>query len=138
MKRVSQEVLGMQQELMTLAELTQTLGLLSLPEDPGRTSATTELLLEAHLQNLELLEMPCVVEPAAPDVHMYALGSETQAESALVFEAIADQRTNLMLTRLRQRTGDLLRQDTLQEAWSLPLTKLQERTRHLFPEPAAP
>ena len=133
MKRVSQDVLGMQQELMTLAELTQTLGLLSLPEDPGRAPATTELLLEAHLQNLELLRMPCVVEPAAPDAHMYSLGSETQAESALVFEATADQRTNMRLARLLQRTGNLRRQETLQAAWHLPLTQLQERTRHLCP-----
>ena len=138
MKRVSQEVVGMQQELMTLAELTQTLGLLSLPEDLGRTSATTELLLEAHLQNLELLRMPCVVEPAAPDVHMYALVSEAPAESALVFEATADQRTNMMLARLLQRTGNLRRQETLQAAWDLPLTQLQERPKHLFPQPAAP
>ena len=137
-KRVSQEVLGMQQELMSLAELTQTLGLLSLPEDPGRTSATTELLLEAHLQNLELLRMPCVVEPAAPDVHMYVLGSDTQAESALFFDATADQRTNIMLVRLLQSTGHLRRQETLQAACNLPLTKLQERTRHLLPQPAAP
>ena len=33
-----------------------------------------------------------MIEPAALDVHMYFLGSETQAESALVFEATADQR----------------------------------------------
>ena len=138
MKRVSQDVLGMQQELMTLAELTQTLCLLSLPEDPGRTSATAELLLEAHLQNLELLRMSCVVELAAPDVHMYSLSSETQAESALVFEAIADPRTNMMLTRRLQRIGSLRRQDTLQAAWSLPLTKLHEITRHVCPQPAAP
>ena len=107
MKRVSQDVLGMQQELMTLAELTQTLGLPSLPEDPGRTFATTELRLEAHLQILDLLRMRCVVEPAAPDVHMYALGSETHAESALVFEATADQRTKMMLARPLQRTGNM-------------------------------
>ena len=138
MKRVSQELLGMHQVRITLAELSQTLGLLSLPEDPERTSATTELLLEAHLQNQELLRMPCFVEPTAPDVHMYSLGPETLAESELVFEVPADQRTKMMLARLLQRTGNLRRQETLQTTWNLPLTKLQERTRHLFPEPAAP
>ena len=138
-KRVSQELLGMHQVLITLAELSQTLGLLSLPEDPERTSATTELLLEAHLQNQELLRMPCFVEPTAPDVHMYSLGPETLAESELVFEVPADQRTKMMLARLLQRTGNLRRQETLQTNWNLPLNKLQERIRHLlFPDPAAP
>ena len=83
---VNQEILRMHQELMSMAELMQTIGVIKLPPDPERTAATTELLLEAHLQDLEILRFSCVVEPAAPQVHTYSLGPEVLAESACALE----------------------------------------------------
>lgn len=66
-KRVNPEALGAHQKRITFAELTQTMGLLGLLEDRERTAATTELRLEAHLHNLELMRMLCVVEPCIPE-----------------------------------------------------------------------
>lgn len=48
-RRVNQEAFGNHPELMTRAELAQTMGLLNRPEHLERVAATTELLLEAHL-----------------------------------------------------------------------------------------
>ena len=133
---VNQKTLRMHQELMSMAELLQTIGVIHLPPDPERTAATTELLLEAHLQDLEILRFSCVVEPAAPEVHTYSLGPEVLAEAAFALETPADHRTNMMLARALLRNGGLLPEESLQSAWSLNLNALTVRSRHLFP--AAP
>ena len=65
-RRVHEGTCGLHQELMTLAELMQAIGVVALPPDPERTSAATEILLETYLQNLELMRCTCIVEPAAP------------------------------------------------------------------------
>ena len=43
-RRVDRGLVGMTQELLTLAELLQTLGGIVVPADPERTAAQTELL----------------------------------------------------------------------------------------------
>ena len=139
MTPVNQETMGMHQELMTMAELLQTIGVIDLPPDPERTAATTELLLEAHLQDLEILRFSCAVEPAAPKVHMYSLGPEDHAEAAFALESPADHRTKMMLARALLRHERLLPEESLQTAWSLSLTVLTDRSRDLFPaDPEAP
>ena len=65
-RRVNQETLGMHQELLTLAELLQTVGGIEVPLDPSRTVAQTEVLIESFFQDLEILRMVCTLEPAAP------------------------------------------------------------------------
>ena len=54
-RRVHRESLGMHQQLLSLAEVLQTIGGIAVPPDPARTAADTELLLEAQYQHLEIL-----------------------------------------------------------------------------------
>ena len=69
-KRVHTESLGMQQSLLSIAELIRTVGGIKVPDDPERTAAQTELLLESHYQHLEILRFECKVEAGAPEVHV--------------------------------------------------------------------
>jgi hypothetical protein len=98
-RRVQRESLGMQQQLLTPAEILQTIGGVALPPDPERTAAHTELLLESHYQNLELLRFTCTLEPAAAQVHMYSLDLQGNAEAAFSMELSADHRTKMVLAR---------------------------------------
>ena len=77
----------MHQELLTLAELLQTVGGIEVPPGPSRTVAQTEVLIESFFQDLEILRMVCTLEPAAPGVHIYSLGLDLNAEAAFALEA---------------------------------------------------
>ena len=46
--RVNRQGLGMQQELMSIVEIIQSIGGIALPADPDRTAAQTEISLEDH------------------------------------------------------------------------------------------
>ena len=85
-RRVNRETLGMHQELLTLAELLQTVGGIDVPLDPTRTAAQTEVLIESFFQDLEILRIVCSVEPAAPGVHIYSLGLDLNAEAAFALD----------------------------------------------------
>ena len=137
-RRVDRGTLGMQQQLLTLAEILQTIGGVHLPPNAERTVAETELLLESHYQNLELIRFRCTHEPAAPQVHMYTLHDEAHAETAYCMSLNADQRTKMVLARALQRNEALPEGETLQNAWGESLATLRGRTAHLFPPPAAP
>ena len=132
-RRVDRGTLGMQQQLLTLAEILQTIGGVHLPPDAERTAAETELLLESHYQNLELLRFRCTHEHAAPGVHMYTLHDEAHAETAYCMSLKADQRTKMVLARALQRNEALAEGETLQKAWGESLATLRGRTAHLFP-----
>ena len=135
---VDRTSLGMKQQLLTLAELLQTLGGLALPDDPDRTAGQTELLLEAHYQILEVKRFVCTLETAAEGVHMYSLEDEVDAEAAFASEVNREHRTKMVLARALQRNEELLDGETLQNAWNLSLAQLQGRTAHLYPAPPAP
>ena len=79
-RRVHRETLGMQQSLLSIAELLQTLGGPVLPADPTRTAAQTDLLLERGYEHLEIMRFRCSVEPGAPGVHVFSLDHEKHAE----------------------------------------------------------
>ena len=132
-RRVDRGTLGMQQQLLTLAEILQTIGVVKLPPDAERTAAETELLLESHYQNLELIRFKCTHEYAAPSVHMYTLHDEVHAETAYCMSLNADQRTKMVLARALQRNEALAEGETLQKAWGQSLATLRGRTAHLFP-----
>ena len=83
----------MHQELLTIAELLVALGGVVLPADYERTAAETEILLETKYAELDILRFTCVVEPEAPDVHVYQLEDQVDAEEAMVSAVPADQRT---------------------------------------------
>ena len=53
--RVNRQGLGMQQELMSIAEIIQGIGGIALPADPDRTAAQTEIMLEERYQDLIIL-----------------------------------------------------------------------------------
>jgi hypothetical protein len=106
----------MHQQLLSLAELLQTIGGIVLPADPERTAAHTELILESHYQNLELLRFTCTLEAAAADVHMYTLEHQVNAEAALSLELSEDHRTKMVLARSLQRNDELNPEETLQSA----------------------
>ena len=137
-RRVDRGTLGMQQQLLTLAEILQTIGGVNLPPNAERTAAETELLLESHYQNLELIRFRCTHEHAAPRVHMYTLHDEAHAETAYCMSLKADQITKMVLARALQRNEALAEGETLQKAWGESLATLRGRTAHLFPPPAAP
>ena len=48
--------------------------------DPARTATQTELLLESHYEHLQMLPCTCTTVPAAPEVHLYHLDGEVNAE----------------------------------------------------------
>ena len=123
----------MEQHLLTPAEILQTIGEVHLPPSADRTAAETELLLESHYQNLELLRFRCTHEHAAPEVHMYTLHDEAHAETAHCMSLKADQRTKMVLARALQRNDAFGEGETLQKAWGESLATLRARTAHLFP-----
>ena len=110
---------------------------LALPPDPDRTSATTELLLEMHYQNLHIARFTCTLHSEAPEGHVYSLSDEVDAEEAMALEIAPEARTKLVLVRSLQCAEALQEDETLERAWALNLTDLQARTAPLFPVPAA-
>ena len=136
-QRVDRGTLMMKQQLLSCAEILQTIGGVALPADPERPAATTELLLEAHYQNLEVTRYEPHVEPGADEVHLYSLTNEVNAEAALALELAPDQRTKMVLARCLERNGNLGHEETLQIAWQCSLAQLQARTALLLPVPAA-
>ena len=137
-RRVDRGHVGMTQELLTLAELLQTLGGIVVPADPGRTAAQTEVLLESLYQGLDIQRIKCTLEPGAPEVHIYSLDDAVPAEAAFCNEAPADHRTKMALARALQRNGEFHPGETLQVAWNSSLADLRGRTAHLWPVPAGP
>ena len=79
-RRVSRKTFGMHQVLLSTAEILQTLQAIDLPPDPARTAAQTELLLESHYEHLQMLPCTCTSVHAAPEVHLYHLAGEVNAE----------------------------------------------------------
>ena len=134
-RRVDRDTDAMQQHLLSIAEVLQTIGAMALPADPARTAAQTELLLEGQYQHVDLFRFKCTVEPAA-GLHVYRLEDEACAESALVLEVPREQRTMMMLARHLQRHEALEEEETLQDAWSKTLATLSARAAHLLPAPA--
>ena len=120
-RRVDRGLVGMKQELLTLAELLQTLGGIVVPADPERTAAETELLLESLYQDLHIQRMKCTLEPAANEVHIYTLDDAVPAEAAFCNESPADDRTKMALARALQRNDEFHTGETLQVAWNRSL-----------------
>ena len=138
-RRVDRENMVMKQQLLSIAEILQTLNCIALPADPARTSADTEILLERHYQDLEIQRFTPSVEPAAGEVHVYHLHHEVHAEMALCRDLKADTRTKMVLARCLQRNDDLEDNESLQDAWSKSLAVLKARAApHLPVPPAAP
>jgi len=135
---VSRETVCVHQVLLNSAEILQTLQAIDLPPDPERTAAHTELLIETHYEHLEILRCTCTLEPAAPEVHMYHLDGEVNAETALALELSAEHRAKMVLARALERHADLKPDESLQRAWANNLAELRARTAHLFQAPAAP
>ena len=132
-RRVHRETLALQQQLLSLAELLQTIGGVALPPDPARTAADAELLLEAHYQTLDIWRYKCTLQTGGDEVHTYTLDEEVDAEAAHALALSADHRTKMVLARALQRHEGLLANETLQEAWNLTLPTLQGRAAPLFP-----
>ena len=135
-RRTYRETQAMQQHLLSIAEILQSLQI-PIPADPDRTAANTELLLESRYQNLEILRFVCTIEPVAPEPHMFHLSDENNAEAALALEVRQEDRTKMILAKCLERHGDLLAGETLQVAWNLSLPALRDRTAHRFPAPVA-
>ena len=138
-RRVHRGGSGMQQVLLTIAEILQTLTPGALPADPERSPAQTELLLEERYEHVEILRFQCNVEPAAAESHVYRLGDEVNAEIALAREVPADQRTKMVIARCLQRNAMLAPGETLQTIWGQTLAVLAARAAPLLPAaPAGP
>ena len=128
----------MHQVLLSTAEILQTLQAIDLPPDPERTAAHPELRTETHYEHLEILRCTCTLEPAAPEVHMYHLDGEVNAETALALELSAEHRAKLVLARALERHAGLKPDESLQRAWANNLAELRARTAQLFQAPDAP
>lgn len=135
-QRVHKSSIALQIQLLTVAELLQTSGVAL--RDPQRTSAETELLLEAQYENLNIQRFVGILETGADEVHIYSLSEETNAEEALAVELAPQQRTKMVLARCLQRNEDLEENETLQSLWSLTLPVLQARAQPFLPAPQAP
>lgn len=135
--RVNQESLALKPELLSVAELLQATGF-AAPPDPDRSAAATELLLEAHFENLEILRFECFVDEQADEVHVYSLGEPVLAETALTLELPPAQRTKMALARCLQRNEALAAEETLERAWSSTLAQLQPRAAAFLPAPPGP
>ena len=106
-----------------------------LPADPERTAAETELLLESRYAELEITRFTCTIQLEAPDVHVFQLEDQGNAEEAMVSATPAEQRTRMMLARALHRNEELLDGESMQGAWNKTLADLTGRTAHLFPAP---
>ena len=136
-QRVNREGLALHPQLLTTAELLQACGFRP-PPDPLRPASETELLLEAHYQTLDIVRLDGAVEPEAPQVHLYSLGGEVNAEVAFAVDLEPAQRTKMVLSRCIQRHEALEDGETLQSLWALPLAQLQARAEGFFPAPPPP
>ena len=138
LRRVHRETLNMRQELLTLAELLQTLGF-QLPADPDRSAILAEQQLEAHYMNLQIKKWSCQQEPGHEDPLALSLGESEDAEEALVLKSEHEQRTKMSLARLVQQLGLLGVGETLEAAWKPTKEVITERVRHaLPPDPPEP
>ena len=81
-----------------LPELLLALGIV-LPADSGRTAAETEILLEAKYAELDILRFTCAVEPEDPDVHVYQLEDQVDAEAAMVSATPAGRNSSSQTSR---------------------------------------
>ena len=134
--RVEQEGLTLRPRLLTIAEMLQTCGF-ALPPDLERTAATTELLLEAQYQNLEIRRFVCTVDTEAPQVHTYILTDESNAEETWAMDLPPEHRTKMVLVRCLQRNEALDDEETLEKAWGSTLAALQARAAPHLPAPPA-
>ena len=96
--RVDHDGCTLRPQLLTLAEILQILGF-ALPPDPDRASATTELLLELHYQILHIARLTCTLHSEPPEMHVYSLSDEVDAEEAMALEIAPDVRTHMVLVR---------------------------------------
>ena len=126
------ETLSMRQDLLTLAELLQTLGF-RLPEDSDRSASQAEEHLEAHYMNLRITKWRYEQEPHHSDPLALSLGEPEDAEEALALHRAHDQRTKMSLARLVQQLGLLGPTETLEQAWKASKEALGERVRHALP-----
>ena len=137
-ERVEDSSLAMRPQLLTLAEILIALGF-TLPPDPERTSAETELNLEARYLDLDVQRfMPSPVAMLLMDPHLFVCENEENAETALAFELDPKERTKMVLARLLQRQGMLAVGESLEAAWSLTKDELLVRAAPLFPADPEP
>ena len=129
---------ALKQQLLTLAELLQTCGLGDLAHDPSRTSAETELLLEAKYLDLELRRHKGLPEPTAQDPNSFLLEADDNAEETLLEDLQPEDLTKLAFARTLQRHDRLGSRETLKEAWATKWEALRRRVDTLLPHPPAP
>ena len=127
----------MKPQLLSIAEILQSLGF-ALPPDPDINTAETELLLEAQYLQLTIRRCTCTLVTEAPQVHVYSLTDEVDAEHALALELPQESRTKMVFARLLERADALEDDETLERAWAKSLPALQGRATPFLPAPAAP
>ena len=125
---------AMKLELLSVAEILQTLGVV-VPPNPDRPSSETELLLEARFEALQVQRFQFLAEPDSPHLQTFRVIDEGCAETMFAAELSPEHRTKMVHARTLQRSGRLLENETLQGCWALSLAGLQERTAALFPAP---
>ncbi len=135
-RRVDREGLALQSQLLTPAEVLTVCGV-TLPLDSDRTSAETEVLLEAHYEDLTIERFMGAVNAVTDEVHEYSLGEPDDAEVAYAVACPAP-RTKMVLARALQRNRAFDQDETLQSVWAQPLATLQERAAPHLPVPIAP
>ena len=118
-QRVHRDTQGQLQQLLTMAELLQTIGGTDAIDDTSMTAAGKEVSLERLYETLEIVRYHGTVEPNAPDLHMYRLDNEVDAEEALLLSLPDEQRTKMVLARILQRHGLLQLGETLHSSWKI-------------------
>ena len=135
-QRVHRDLQGQQQQLLTMAELLQTIGGTDAIDDTSMTAAEKEVSLERLYETLEIARYHGTLDPNAPDLHMYRLDNEVDAEEALLLSLPGEQRTKMMLARHMQRHELLDPGETLQSTWkSSTLDDLRAQAAPALPAP---
>jgi hypothetical protein len=134
-QRVDKERLALKSQLLTPAEILQSL--LLLPANPDCSAADTELLLELRYEDLDIERFVGAVDADTDEVHIYRLGDPVNTEVAYAVEFPA-HRTKMVLARCLQRSNAFDQEETLQTVWALPLAVLEARAAPHLPVPPVP
>ncbi len=88
----------MKPQLLSSAGILQRLGCV-LPPGPARTSAESEVLLEAQYHHLRSVRFTCTLGASAPELHVYHLSDEVGAEQAMALELTPAAGATMVITR---------------------------------------
>ena len=114
LRRAHREDHVMRQDLLSLAELLQTLGI-RLPYDPERTAAAAERILEASFMNLSITRWAVEQEVRHQDPLVFSISADQDTDDVMALKDDADTCTKMTLVRFLQRRDLLAEEESLKD-----------------------